>query len=171
MPASSFLTRPRPNPLAARTQISRETQINLAQNKSRVRPKWRACSQATHEKISIISLLSSLSLKLYLNSLVYHRKIFGSFSEIFGNFRKFPENVRVRSSGLPNNFRKSSEIFGNRMSESGRKSSENHQKSRHHWLICNHWKRTLHVSLRIWILCSRGKNNISRKKVELPSAM
>ena len=37
---------PRTNPLSARTQISRETQINLAQNKSRVRPKWRACSQA-----------------------------------------------------------------------------------------------------------------------------
>ena len=28
-------------------QISRETQINITQNKYRVRPKWRACSQAT----------------------------------------------------------------------------------------------------------------------------
>ena len=31
-----------------------------------------------HVKISIISLTSGLSLKLYLNSLVYHRNIFGS---------------------------------------------------------------------------------------------
>ena len=71
-----------------------------------------------------------------LNSLVYHRNIFGSSSkvfgnyrkssDIFGNFRKFSENVRKRSSGLRNNFenlRKSS--------EGGRKSSENHQKRRH----------------------------------------
>ena len=59
---------------------------------------------------------------MYLNLLVYHRNIFRSSlkvfgnvrksSEIFGNFRKFMENVRERSSGLRNNFRKSSEIFG-----------------------------------------------------------
>ena len=52
---------------------------------------------------------------------MYHRNIFGSSSEvfgnlrkssdIFGNFRKFTENVRERSSGLRNNFGKSSEIF------------------------------------------------------------
>ena len=70
----------------------------------------------------MISLISSLSLKLCLNSLVYHRNIFGSSSkvfgnlrkssDIFGNFRKFSENVRERSSGLRNNFVKSSEIFG-----------------------------------------------------------
>ena len=35
----------------------------------------------------MISLISSLSLKLYLNSLVYHRNIFGSFSKVFGNLR------------------------------------------------------------------------------------
>ena len=68
------------------------------------------------------SVISSLSLKLYLNSLVYHRNIFGSSSKVFGNlrkssdisgnFRKFSENVRERSSGLRNNFGKSSEIFG-----------------------------------------------------------
>ena len=70
----------------------------------------------------MISLISSLSLKLYLNSLVYHRNIFGSSSkvfgnlrqssEIFGNLRKFSENVRERSSCLRNNFEISSEIFG-----------------------------------------------------------
>ena len=34
-------------------------------------------------------------------------------SAIFGNLRNFSENVRERSSGLRNNFGKSSEIFGN----------------------------------------------------------
>ena len=63
----------------------------------------------------------TLSPYLYLNLLVYHRNIFGSSSkvfgnlrkslDIFGNFRKFTENVRERSSGLRNNFGKSSEIF------------------------------------------------------------
>ena len=72
-------------------------------------------------------------------------------SEIFGYLQKFSENVRERSSGLQNNFKKSS--------ESGRKSSENHQKRRHQYVYII--KRTLHVSSKIWILCSRGKNNIS----------
>ena len=82
-----------------------------------------------HVKISIISLTSGLSLKLYLNSLVYHRNIFGSSSkvlgnlrkssDIFGNFRKFLENVRERSSGLRDNL------------NNLRKASENHQKRRH----------------------------------------
>ena len=53
---------------------------------------------------------------------MYHGKIFGSSSKVFGdlrkssdlfgNFRKFTESVRERSSGLRNNFGKSSEIFG-----------------------------------------------------------
>ena len=65
--------------------------------------------------------------------LVYHRNIFGSSSEvfgnirqssdIFGNFRKFSENVRERSSAIRNNFGKSSEIFG-RWSETFGKSSK-----------------------------------------------
>ena len=38
-------------------------------------------------KASMISMNSSLSLKLYLNSLVYHQNIFGSSSEVFGNPR------------------------------------------------------------------------------------
>ena len=84
----------------------------------------------------MISLISSLSLKLYLNSLVYHRNIFGLPRKssaifgnlrqslgIFGNFRKFLENVRERSSGLRNNFGKSSQIFG-RWSEIFGKSSK-----------------------------------------------
>ena len=35
-------------------------------------------------KISMISLISSLSLKLFLNSLVYQRNIFGSSLKVFG---------------------------------------------------------------------------------------
>ena len=81
----------------------------------------------------MISLISSLSLKLYLNSLVYHRNIFGSSSKvfgnlrkssgIFGNFRTFSENVRERSSSLRDNFEISSEIF-ERWSEIFGKSSK-----------------------------------------------
>ena len=77
---------------------------------------------SSHVKISMISVISRLSLKWYLNSLVYHRNIFGSpskvlgnlrkSSDIFGNFWKLSENVRERSSGLRNNFGESSEIFG-----------------------------------------------------------
>ena len=77
---------------------------------------------SSHVKISMISVTSGLSLKLYLNSLVYHRnifvsssKVFGNLrksSDIFGNFRKFAENVRERSSGLRDNVGKSSKIFG-----------------------------------------------------------
>ena len=52
-----------------------------------------------------------ISLKFYLNSLVYHRNIFGSSSKVFGNLRKFSENVRERSSGLRNNFEKSEILF------------------------------------------------------------
>ena len=70
-----------------------------------------------------------VSLKLYLNSLVYHRNIFGSSSKVFGNlqtslkiFGNSRKYVREHSSGLRNRIGKSS--------ESGRKSSENHQKRR-----------------------------------------
>ena len=89
-----------------------------------------------HVKISIISLTSGLSLKLYLNSLVYHRNIFGSSSKvlgnlrqssaIFGHLRKFSEilgkcsGTFIWSSGQ---FEKSSEIFG-RWSEIFGKSSK-----------------------------------------------
>ena len=60
-------------------------------------------------------------------------------------------NVRLAFRTILENFRKSS--------ESGRKSSENHQKRRHQYVYII--KRTFHVSSKIWILCSRGKNNIS----------
>ena len=44
--------------------------------------------------------------------MVYHQNISGSSSwKVFGNLRKFSENVQERSPGLQNNFGKSSEIF------------------------------------------------------------
>ena len=49
-------------------------------------------------KISIISLISSLSLKLYLNSLAYDQNIFGSSSNVFGNFRQ-PSEIFGKYSG------------------------------------------------------------------------
>ena len=83
-------------------------------------------------RISMLSLISSLSLKLYLNSLVYDQNIFGSSSKvfgqssaIFGNLRsssKFLKNVRQRSCDPRRNFGESSEIFG-KCSEIFRKSS------------------------------------------------
>ena len=101
----------------------------------------------------MISLILSLSLKVYLNSLVYHRNLFESSSKVFGNLRtsskifwKFSENVRESSSGLRSNFGKSSEISG--------KSS----KTRHQYVYII--KRTPQVSLKIRMLCSRGNNNI-----------
>ena len=57
-------------------------------------------------KISMISLLSSLSLKLYSNSLVYHRQS----SDIFGNFREMFGNVRVAFGNILENLRK---VVGN----------------------------------------------------------
>ena len=57
---------------------------------------------SSHVKISMISLITSLSLKLYLNSLAYHRNIFGSSSKVFGNL--------WQSSEIFGNSRK---IFGN----------------------------------------------------------
>ena len=93
-----------------------------------------------------------------------HRNIFGSSSkalgnlrtssDIFGNFRKFSENVRERSSGLRDNLKNL-----RKSSDGGRKSSENHLKRRHQYVYII--KRILHVISKIWILCSRVKSNIS----------
>ena len=115
---------------------------------------------SSHVKISMTSVISSLSLKLNLKSLVYHRNIFGSSSIVFGNLRttsgifwnsrKMFWNVRLAFGTILENLRKSS--------ESGRKSSENYQKRRHRFVYII--IRTLHVSSKIWTLCSRGKNNI-----------
>ena len=118
-----------------------------------------------HVKISIISLTSGLSLKLYLNSLVYHRNVFGSSSKVLGNLRK--------SSDIFGNSRKFSEMFGNVRLVFGaiwqifgnlRKVVGNLRKiikkRRHQYVYII--KRILHGGAKIWILCSSGKNNISR---------
>ena len=103
----------------------------------------------SHVSLSMISLISSLSLKLYLNSLVYHRNIFGSSSkvfgnlqtssEIFGNSQKMFGNICLAFGTILENLRKSS--------EGGRKSSENQQKCRHQHVYII--KRTLHGGLKI----------------------
>ena len=107
---------------------------------------------SSHVKISMISLISSLSLKLYLNSLVYHRNIFGSSShvldnlrkpsDIFRDFRKMFGIVRLAFGTNLENLRKSS--------ESDRRSLENHQNRHHEYVYII--KRTFHVSSKIWIL-------------------
>ena len=71
----------------------------------------------------MLSLISSLSLKLYLNTLVYDQNIFGSSSKVFSNLWKFSENDWQRSCDPGTNFRESS--------EGGRKSSENCQLCHH----------------------------------------
>ena len=73
------------------------------------------------------------------------------YSAIFGNFRKMFGNVRLAFETILQNPRKSS--------ESGRKSWQKCRKRLHEYLCMI--KRKLHVSPTIWILCSRGKNNIS----------
>ena len=113
---------------------------------------------SSHVKISMISVISGLSLKLYLNSLVYHRSIFGSPSKVFGNLQEFSE---IFGKGLGTFVWPSEQfwrIFGNLRKVVGnlRKIM---QKNRHQYAYI--MKRTLHVSSKIWILCSRGKNNIS----------
>ena len=92
-------------------------------HKNYIRDPSGLFSIISHVSLSMISLISSLSLKLYLNSMVYHRNSLRQSSEIFGHLRKFSGNVRERSSGLRNNFGKSSEIF-ERCSEIFGKSSK-----------------------------------------------
>ena len=118
---------------------------------------------SSHVKISMISVASGLSLKLYLNLLVYHRNIFGSSFKVFGNlrqssdifvnFREFSENVRERSPDLRDNFGKSS--------ESGRKSSENHQKRRYRLYVYIIKKEHYTSARRYEFYVTRGKSNIS----------
>ena len=92
----------------------------------------------------MISLISSLSLKLYFNSLVYDQNIFGSSSKVFGNLWK--------SSGIFGNFQK---MFGNirvtfgQILESLRKSSESGRKIAKKTLPSVCLYRTLHVSSKI----------------------
>ena len=123
---------------------------------------------SSHVKISMISVTSGLSLKLYLNSLVYHRNIFGSSSkvfanlrkssDIFGNPRKMVGNVRLVFKTILENLRKSS--------ESGRESSENHQKRRYQYIYII--KRTLHVMLLVARAISHSFAALTREILFLP---
>ena len=90
--------------------------------------EWRIFLILTSEDIDDID--ASLSLRLYLISLVYDRNMFGSSSKVFGNLRKISENFGKCSATF---VRSSDQIFGNlrKSSESGRKSSENRQLRRH----------------------------------------
>ena len=57
-------------------------------------------------KTSMISLMSSLSLKLFSNLLVYHQNIFESPSIVFGNLQKVSGNIRVTFRQVLENLRK-----------------------------------------------------------------
>ena len=105
-------------------------------------------------KVSMISLIPSLSSKLYSCLLVYVRNTLGSSPKVFGNLRKFSGNVRQRSCDLWTKFGASSEIFGK---------SSNTPSSVHLYFII---KGTLHVSYVRYEYCSRGKNNIPRVRRE-----
>ena len=63
-------------------------------------------SKSSLVKILMISLISSLSRKLYLNSLVYHRNIFGPSSKVFGILRKMFSSVHVTLRQVLENLRK-----------------------------------------------------------------
>ena len=118
-------------------------------HKNYIRDPSGLFSIISHVSLSMISLISSLSLKLYLDSMVYHRNIFGSSSKVFGNLRQSSDifvncrkmfgNVRLAFGTILENLRKSS--------EGGRKSSENHQKRRHQQVYII--KRTLHGGWKI----------------------
>ena len=118
-------------------------------HKNYIRDPSGLFSIISHVSLWMIPLISSLSLKLYLNLLVYHRNIFGSSSkvfrnlrkssDIFGNSRKVFGNVHLAFGTILENLRKSS--------EGGRKSSENHRKRHHQHVYII--KRTLHGGLKI----------------------
>ena len=79
-------------------------------------------SVVSFNDVTIPAFCFCLSLKLYLNSLVYHRNIFGSSSKVFGNHRKSPDifgnsrkmfgNVRLAFGTILEIFGRWSEIFG-----------------------------------------------------------
>ena len=79
-------------------------------------------------KKSITSLISCLTLKLFLNLLMYNRNMFG-FLDSLRPSSAISDIVRRRSCGLPTIFGESSEI-----SESGRKTSGNRQKRRYQYV-------------------------------------
>ena len=109
----------------------------------------------------MISLIfESLSLKLRLNS--KHLWVFlenlRQISEILGHLRRFSKILGKCSGTFVWPSEQFWKILGNLRKVVGnlRKIIK---KSRHQYVYTI--KRTLHVSSKIWIWCSRGKNNIS----------
>ena len=78
--------------------------------------RWSSAKSDTissHVKISMISLVSSLPLELYLNSSVYHRNIFGSSSKVCGNLRTSSEILGKCSGTFVWPLKQFCKIFGN----------------------------------------------------------
>ena len=82
-------------------------------HKNYIRDSSGLFSIISHVSLSMISLISSLSLKLYLNSLVYHRNIFGSSSKVFGNLRASSEIFGKCSGAFVRPSEQFWKIFGN----------------------------------------------------------
>jgi len=108
---------------------------------------WQHFSFVPSTTLKFVSVWSKHP-RIFFGRLRQSSVIFGNLPKIFGNVRKMSGNVRLPFGTTLENLRKSS--------ESDWKSSENRQK-RHVYII----KSILHVSSKIWILCSRGKNYIS----------
>ena len=82
-------------------------------HKNNIRDPSGLFSIISHVSLSMISLISSLSLKLYINSLVYHRNIIGSSSEVFGNLRAYSEILGKCSGAFVRPSEQLWKIFGN----------------------------------------------------------
>ena len=70
-------------------------------------------SVVSFNDVTIPAVCFCLSLKLYLNSLVYHRNIFGSSSKVFGNLRTSSEILGKCSETFVWPSEQSWKIFGN----------------------------------------------------------
>ena len=102
-------------------------------------------------------MASGLSLKLYLNSLVYHRNVFGSSSEVFGDLRTSSEffgNSRKCSGTFVWYSEQFWKIFGNLRKVVGNVRKIIKKRRHQHVYII---KRTLHGGLKIWILFCHSK--------------
>ena len=107
-----------------------------------------------------IKFVSQIVLKFVGVSSKHLRVFLGSLrqsSEILGHLRKFSEILGKCSGTFVWYSEKFWKIFGNLRKVFGNL-RKNHQKRRHQHVYII--KRTLHGGLKIWVLFSRGKNNI-----------
>ena len=105
----------------------------------------------------MISLTSSLSLKLYLNSLVYHRNIFGSSSKVFGNLRQ-SEILGKCSETFVWLLEQFWKIFGNLLKITKNAVISTFTKQKEHNTLARRYE----------FYVTRGKNNISLSILFLP---